>query len=102
MKTITIDLKSFCFGVMAMGAVLLMANKPASQPQPELVKQPVAEPRPCEDQRRYQALYLESRLIILDTQTGRFLREGSVKLRFTSNGFEEIYQQQEQLQQQKR
>ncbi|MEZ0543167.1 hypothetical protein [Fibrella arboris] len=101
MKTLTIDLKSFCFGVLAMGAVLLMANKPAGQPQTEPVKQSLAEPAPCEDMRRYQALYLESHLIILDTQTGRFLREGSVKLRFTSNGFEEIYQQQEQLQQRK-
>lgn len=68
MKTITIDLKSFCFGVLAMGAVLLMANKPAEQP--------VAQPQPDEDIRRYQVtISEEKRTIIMDTKTGRFLLE---------------------------
>lgn len=67
MKTITIDPKSFCLGVLAMGAVLLMANKPAAQP--------VAQPQPCDDSRRYQAVGVDKYAIIIDTKTGRFLYE---------------------------
>ena len=68
MKTLTIDLKSFVLGIAAMGAVLLMANKPAPQP--------VAQPQPDQTVRRYQAIVSErSRTIIIDTQTGRFLLE---------------------------
>lgn len=68
MKTITIDLKSFCFGVVAVGTLLLMANKPAQQP--------VAQNQPDPVVRRYQAVVSEgSRTIIIDTQTGRFLVE---------------------------
>lgn len=68
MKTITVDLKSFCFGVLAMGAVLLMANKPASQL--------ATQPQPYPDNRRFQAFVgKDTRTIILDTQTGRFLLE---------------------------
>ena len=68
MKTITIDLKSFCFGLLTMGAVLLMANKPASQP--------TSQPEPGTDVRRYQAFIgKDTHTIILDTKTGRFLLE---------------------------
>ena len=63
MKTITIDLKSFCFGVLAMGTVLLMANKPAGQSQPE----------PMNEVRRYQAIMSEYGPLVLDTKTGRFI-----------------------------
>lgn len=89
MKTITIDLKSFCFGVLAMGAMLLTASKPASQP----VLQPL--PQPCEDTRRFQAYVAkDSRTIIIDTQTGRFLLERpSIGLpTWQSYDFEQLHQ----------
>ncbi|HEX9957915.1 MAG TPA: hypothetical protein VGA96_11675 [Fibrella sp.] len=99
MKTITIDLKSFCFGVLTMGAVLLMANKPASQPvvsplaQP--LGQPLAQPQPCQDARRFQAYVVkDNRTIIIDTQTGRFLLERpAIGLpTWQPNDFEQLYQ----------
>ena len=91
MKTITIDLKSFCFGVLTMGTVLLMANKPASQP----VALPLAQPQPCPDARRFQAYVAkDSRTIIIDTQTGRFLLERpAIGLpTWQPNDFEQLYQ----------
>ncbi|MEZ0611217.1 hypothetical protein ACAW74_22080 [Fibrella sp. WM1] len=85
MKTITIDPKSFCLGVLAMGAVLLMANKPASQP--------VVQPQP--DNGRYQAVVgRETRTIIIDTKTGRFLveRPGVGLPGWAAEDFEELMQ----------
>ncbi|NID09722.1 hypothetical protein [Fibrivirga algicola] len=82
MKTNTIDLKSFCFGAMTMGAVLLMANKPASQP--------VAQPQPCEDNRRYQAVGVDKYALILDTKTGRFMYEYPTKPRWRTEEFETV------------
>jgi hypothetical protein len=66
--TFTIDLKSFFLGALAVSAVLLMANKPdresAQQNQPGWPNQ------------RYQAITgKDTRTIIMDTQTGRFLVE---------------------------
>ncbi len=89
MKTITIDLKSFCFGVLTMGAVLLMANKPASQPMA------AAQPQPGEDTRRFQAYVAkDSRTIIIDTKTGRFLleRPGIGLPTWQSYDFEQLHQ----------
>lgn len=95
MKTITIDLKSFCLGLLVMGAVLLMSNKPAGQPQPEPVKQPLVQPQPSSDTRRFQAYVAkDSRTIIIDTQTGRFLLERpSIGLpTWQSYEFEQLHQ----------
>ena len=95
MKTITIDLKSFCFGVLTMGTVLLMANKPASQPVALPLAQPLAQPQPCQDTRRFQAYVAkDSRTIIIDTQTGRFLLERpAIGLpTWQPNDFEQLYQ----------
>ncbi|GAB3761082.1 hypothetical protein [Spirosoma pomorum] len=66
--TFTIDLKSFFLGALAVSAVLLMANKPdresAQQNQSGWPNQ------------RYQAITgKDTRTIIMDTQTGRFLVE---------------------------
>ncbi len=82
MKTITIDLKSFCFGALAMGALLLMANKPASQVTPQ--------PQPAEDNRRYQAVGVDKYALILDTKTGRFMYEYPNKPRWRVDEFEGI------------
>ena len=95
MKTITIDLKSFCFGLLTMGAVLLMANKPASQPVALPLAQPLAQPQPCQDARRFQAYVVkDNRTIIIDTQTGRFLLERpAIGLpTWQPNDFEQLYQ----------
>ena len=80
MKTLTIDLKSFCLGILAVGALLLMANKPASQPDPQ------------NEVRRYQAVTGERGVIILDTKTGRFIVDpyGFSNPRWTKGDFEEI------------
>ena len=68
MKTITIDLTSFCLGLLAMGTVLLMAHKPAPQP--------TAQPDPRPTYGRYQVVIAkDTRTIIIDSETGRFLVE---------------------------
>lgn len=85
--TLTIDLKSFCLGALSVGAVLLMANKPAAQP--------ATPTQPCPDHRRFQAFVgKETRTLILDTQTGRFLLERpSVGLPgWAPLDFEQLYQ----------
>lgn len=85
MKTSTIDPKSFGLGVLAMGAVLLMANKPAAEP--------VAQPQP--ENGRYQAVVgRETRTIIIDTKTGRFLveRPGVGLPGWAAADFEELVQ----------
>ena len=80
MKTLTIDLKSACFGAITAGALLLMANKPASQPDPQ------------NEVRRYQAVTGERGVTILDTKTGRFIVDpyGFSNPRWTKGDFEEI------------
>ena len=82
MKTITIDLKSVCLGALTMGALLLMANKPAEQPT-----------APTDDLRRYQAVTGERGVTILDTKTGRFIVDpyGFSNPRWTKGDFEEIH-----------
>ncbi len=87
MKTMMIDLKSLCLGVALMGAMLLMANKPAPQP--------VAQPDPANEVRRFQAVTTESRIIIVDTKTGRFILEKQTLgvPRWIKGDFEEIMQQ---------
>jgi hypothetical protein len=86
MKTLTIDLKSACFGAFAAGVLLMLFNfKPANQPAP-----------PTEGFRRYQVVLSErNRDIIVDTQTGRFLIERPALglPRWQPYDFEEIYAQ---------
>ncbi|QKZ12216.1 hypothetical protein [Spirosoma sp. KUDC1026] len=66
--TFTIDLKSFFLGVLTVSAVLLMANKPNT----ELAQQNQS----GWPNQRYQAITgKDTRTIIIDTQTGRFLIE---------------------------
>lgn len=70
MKTIqfTVDFKSFCFGALTLSALLLMANRPDhDSAQPNQSGWP---------NQRYQAITgKDTRTIIIDTQTGRFLVE---------------------------
>jgi hypothetical protein len=70
MKTfsLTIDLKSFGLGALTVAAILLMANKPTDNPgQQNQTGWPT---------QRYQAVVnKDTRTIIIDTQTGRFLIE---------------------------
>jgi len=89
MKTIsfTIDLKSFCLGALTVAAVLLMANKPTGEPaQQNQSSWPT---------QRYQAVVnKDTRTIIIDTQTGRFLveRPAAVGLPgWAPVDFEEVY-----------
>ena len=62
MKTITIDLKSFCLGACAVGTLLVLFNfKPADKTVPD-----------CENC-RYQVVAGDRETIIIDTQTGKFV-----------------------------
>ncbi len=70
MKTLslTIDFKSFGLGALTVAAVLLMANKPTADP--------VQQNQTGWPTQRYQAIVnKDTRTIIIDTQTGRFLIE---------------------------
>ncbi|MBO0930134.1 hypothetical protein [Fibrella aquatilis] len=83
MKTLTIDLKSFCLGILALGALLVLVNfKPAGQPAP-----------PTDEVRRYQVVTGERGVTILDTKTGRFIVDpyGFSNPRWTKGDFEEIH-----------
>ena len=62
MKTTTIDLKSFCLGILATGTLLILFNfKPADKTVHD-----------C-DNRRFQVVASERETIIIDTQTGKFV-----------------------------
>ncbi len=88
MKTITIDLKSFCLGILAAGALLVLVNfKPAEKTAASIG-----------ENRRYQTVMSENGAIITDTQTGRFLVGGYnlINPRWTKGDFEEIQTQAKQ------
>jgi hypothetical protein len=88
MKTLTIDLKSFFLGLLTMGAMLLMAYKPASAP--------ATQPHPCPENRRFQAVMGGSsgQIVIIDTQTGRFVVEQTAfgRPRWMPADFDQLHQ----------
>jgi len=67
--TFTIDLKSFLLGVLTVCGLLILVNfTPVAQPN--------TQSQPDQHPQRYQAIAgKDTRTIIMDTQTGRFLVE---------------------------
>lgn len=83
MKTVTVsvDLKSFFLGILALGGILMLTNfTPASKPATA----------PGDEVGRYQAVTYQDRTLILDTKTGAYMFDRGVgsKLRWLKSEFD--------------